>query len=55
MRFDPKTHKVDPETLTQEEAKVFVCFLQSEVMRHEIDIEETTKLIMRINKQFHLE
>ena len=40
MRFNRRTHKVVIETLTKEEARVFVDFLSDEVKRHKKCIEE---------------
>lgn len=54
MIFDEKTHKVRPESLTKEQAEVFIFFLESEIKRHQEDIEETTKLIWRIKERFKL-
>lgn len=44
MRFD-ETNKVIIETLKENEARAFIKFLQSEIARHERDIEDAQKLI----------
>lgn len=54
MIFDELTHKVKPESLTKEQADVFILFLESEIKRHQEDIEETTKLVWRIKERFEL-
>lgn len=38
MKFDGKTHKVEISSLTADEAKVFVNFLEGEKIRHEENI-----------------
>ncbi|MFA5036701.1 MAG: hypothetical protein WC479_05945 [Candidatus Izemoplasmatales bacterium] len=40
-----KEHKVIVGTLTTEEAKAFIKFLQSEIIRHEDDIRQAKNLI----------
>jgi hypothetical protein len=52
MKIDPITHKVDPKTLTEIEAHAFIVFLTTEVERHQVDIDETTKLIKKIRTLF---
>jgi len=52
--FD-EDHKVIPETLTKETAPVFILFLESEIQRHQEDIDETTDLVKRIKKEFDIE
>ena len=53
MQFDPTTRKVNPDKLTRDEARILVLFLISEVMRHQDDIDETTKLITRMRRKFN--
>ncbi len=43
-----KEHKVIISTLSQEEAKAFIKFLQSEIIRHEDDIGLAKKLIQLV-------
>ena len=50
MEFD-KHHKVIPSTLTKEQAPVFILFLESEIQRHQEDIDQTEELIERIKKE----
>jgi hypothetical protein len=54
MKFNPQTNKVDPDSLTIEEAKVFIVFLESEILRHFEDITQTSQLIGRIKEKFNL-
>ena len=44
MEFDPR-HKVIISTLSRIEAKAFIKFLESEIIRHEEDIEKARELI----------
>ena len=44
MKFD-ETNKVIIDTMNISEAKAFVKFLQSEIARHEMDIDNADKLI----------
>ena len=46
------TQKINPELLTEDEARAFVVFLTTEVERHRIDIEETLKVISRLQTRF---
>ena len=46
-----KDHKVIPETLTKETAPVFILFLESEIKRHQEDIDQTKALIEKIKKE----
>ena len=47
MKFDDD-NKVIIETLTEVEASAFIKFLQSEILRHQRDIEDAKKLIERV-------
>lgn len=40
-----KNHKVDPETLDTEEARAFIFFLNTEIIRHGWEIERLQKTI----------
>ncbi len=51
MEFN-KDHLVIIETLTAEEAKAFVKFLGSEIIRHYDDILQAEKLIKEVEKRF---
>ena len=51
MKFD-KTNKVIIDTLDRNEAKAFIKFLQSEIARHEDDIENVYDLIRKVAKKF---
>lgn len=53
-KFDPITHKVNPDKLTYDQAIVFVLFLRSEVLRHEDDVRECNELIKRIVRKFDI-
>ena len=50
-----KDHKVIPETLTKETAPVFILFLESEIKRHQEDIDQTTDLKKRIKERFDID
>ena len=54
MEFD-KTNKVIIDSLTFEEAKFFIKFLESEIKRHYQDIQEADELITEIKDRFTLE
>ena len=54
MKLD-KTNKVIIDTLDRNEAKAFIKFLQSEIARHEDDIENVYDLIRKVAKKFDLE
>lgn len=47
-------YKVIPETLTKEQAPVYILFLESEIKRHWVDIKETAKLIVRVKEKFNI-
>ena len=53
MRFDDD-NKVIIESLNQEQAKAFILFLESEIIRHEIDIEQAENLIKRVRNMYRL-
>jgi len=53
MRFDTE-NKVIIESLTQPEAKVFIIFLESEIIRHKIDIEQARQLIQTVKEMYRL-
>lgn len=46
-----KEHKVIISTLDNAEAKAFVKFLESEIIRHQDDINQAKSLIGYINKE----
>ena len=54
MKFD-KTNKVIIDTLDRNEAGAFIKFLQSEIARHEDDIENAYDLIEKVAKKFDIE
>ena len=45
MKFNPE-HKVIIETLSKDEARAFIKFLRSEIIRHQDDIMLARKLIV---------
>lgn len=47
MQFD-KENKVIIETLNQAEARAFIKFLHSEILRHQNDIQRARELIERV-------
>ena len=47
MEFNEK-HKVIIDTLTRIEAKAFIKFLESEIIRHQDDIELARRLITQV-------
>jgi len=47
-------HKVIIDTLNQDEAIAFVKFLQSEIIRHEDDIQQARDLIFKVCFQFNI-
>lgn len=53
MKFNPK-HKVIIDSLDMSEAKAFVKFLESEIIRHQDDIIQATALIYTVQKKFAL-
>ena len=54
MKFD-ETNKVIIETMNREEARAFIKFLQSEIARHQMDIDNARDLIEEVCKRFGLE
>ena len=54
MKFD-ETNKVIIDTLDRNEANAFIKFLQSEIARHEEDIENAYDLIRKVAKKFDIE
>lgn len=54
MRFDKVTHKVEISSMTKDEAKVFIKFLESEIWRHQEDIEEAQVLIETVKHWYEL-
>ncbi len=53
MRFD-ETNKVIIDSMNQDEAKVFIKFLKSEIVRHELDIDNAKDLIHDVCFKFKL-
>ena len=53
MKFD-NTNKVIIDTMNKMEASAFVKFLQSEIARHENDIENAYDLIREVAKRFDI-
>lgn len=54
MEFD-EVNKVIISSMTRDEAKVFVLFLASEIMRHKEDIMQAAILIKKVAKKFKLD
>ena len=54
MKFD-ETNKVIIDTLDRNEARAFIKFLESEIARHENDIENAYDLIKEVAKRFDIE
>lgn len=50
MQFDDH-NKVIFSTLTKETAPLYILFLESEIRRHQVDIDDTEALIKRIKKE----
>ncbi len=53
MKFDSQ-HKVIIDTLNQDEARAFVKFLKSEIVRHEDDIIQARALIYEVCFRFQI-
>jgi len=53
MEFDVE-HKVKIETMTREEAKAFIIFLESERLRHLQDVKECVLLITLVKERYIL-
>ncbi len=51
MEFS-KEHLVKIKTMTGEEAKIFILFLETEIQRHEMDIDDAYKLIDKVKMMF---
>ena len=49
MEFDT-SHKVIVESMSTREAKAFIKFLKSEIMRHQQDIEDAKLLIDKVKE-----
>lgn len=54
MLFD-EANKVIIDTLNKTQAKAFVKFLNSEIIRHALDIQQAYDLIETVKKKFNLE
>ena len=54
MKFD-ETNKVIIDTLDRNEARAFIKFLESEIARHENDIENAYDLIKEVAEKFDIE
>ncbi len=53
MKFD-KTCKVIIDSMNRDEAKAFILFLESEIARHGMDIDNARDLIYTVSKRFGL-
>ena len=53
MKFD-ETNKFLIDTMDTSEAKAFVKFLQSEIARHQMDIDNANELILVVRTKFKL-
>jgi len=53
MKFD-EVNKVIIETMNIDEAKAFVKFLKSEILRHEMDINQARDLIYEVCLKFKI-
>ena len=51
MKFD-EANKVIVDTMNRDEAKAFVKFLESEILRHQQDIQQADDLIMKVCVKF---
>ena len=51
MKFD-ETNKVIIDTMDRSEAKAFIKFLQSEIARHQMDIDNANALILEVSLRF---
>jgi len=54
VKFD-ETNKVIIDTLDRNEARAFIKFLESEIARHENDIENAYDLIKEVAEKFDIE
>lgn len=50
MRFSPE-HKVKIDSMTPTEAKIFIVFLETEIIRHIDDINQAKALIGYVQKE----
>ena len=48
-------NKVIIETMNQDEARAFIKFLHSEILRHQQDINHAYDLIISVGSKFHIE
>jgi len=46
-----KEHKVIVDSLTYEESTAFIKFLKSEIIRHQVDIQQAKDLIRLVGKK----
>ena len=53
MQFSEQ-HKVKIESMTRDEAKVFIIFLETEILRHQEDIVEAEKLTKKVKDMYRL-
>ncbi len=53
MEFS-KEAKVIINTMNKDEANAFLKFLDSEIIRHQVDIEQAKKLISDVREMFYL-
>jgi len=53
MQFD-EANKVIISTMNKDEAKAFIKFLQSEILRHGKDIEQAKDLIIQVCQHFNI-
>ena len=53
MKFNEE-NKVIIDTMNQDEARAFVKFLKSEMLRHELDIDQARDLIYEVCFKFHI-
>ena len=53
MVFDEE-NKVIIESLNQEQAKAFIKFLESEILRHKVDIQQAEDLIKKVRNMYRL-
>jgi len=54
MKFNNVSHKVIIDTLSRDEARAFVKFLESEIIRHEDDKTQARTLIYEVCFQFKI-
>jgi len=51
VEFNDESHKVIISSLSRVEAKAFIKFLESEIIRHEDDIQRAQKLIRFVKRE----